>query len=161
VRVGDFLKMGEVQGTVDHIGLRSTRIRTLDRTVVSVPNGQIANVSLETLSARDKFWFHPVVGLVYETTPERLHQVVDGIRQLLTEHPLVDVSSVRVRFIRLGAFSLDIDVFAYLLARDWNHFLEIQERLLFGITEIISRAGTSIAFPSQTTYVANAGVEIK
>jgi MscS family membrane protein len=99
-----------------------------------------------------------VVGLVYETTPEQLHQVVDGIRQLLTEHPLVDVSSVRVRFIRLGAFSLDIDVFAYLLARDWSHFLEIQELLLFGITEIINRAGTSIAFPSQTTYVAGAAV---
>ena len=155
VRVGDFLKMGEIQGTVDHIGLRSTRIRTLDRTVVSVPNSQIANVSLETISARDKFWFHPVVGLVYETTPEQLHQVLDGIRQLLTEHSAVDTVSVRVRFIRLGAFSLDIDVYAYLLARDWSHFLEIQEHLLFSITEIISRAGTSIAFPSQTTYVAN------
>jgi MscS family membrane protein len=156
VRVGDFLKMGDVQGTVDHIGLRSTRIRTLDRTVVSVPNSQIANVSLETISARDKFWFHPVVGLVYETTPEQLHQVVDDVRRLLTEHPAVDPVSVRVRFFRLGAFSLDVDVFAYLLARDWNHFMEIQEQLLFSITDIISRAGTSIAFPSQTTYVANA-----
>jgi MscS family membrane protein len=142
VRVGDFLKMGDIQGTVDHIGLRSTRIRTLDRTVVSVPNGQIANVSLETFSARDKFWFHP-------------REVVDGIRRMLLEHPLVDITSVRVRFFRLGASSLDIDVFAYLLARDWNHFLEIQEQLLFGITEIVTRAGTSIAFPSQTLYVAN------
>jgi MscS family membrane protein len=161
VRVGDFLKMGDVQGTVDHIGLRSTRIRTLDRTVVSVPNSQIANVSLETISARDKFWLHHVVGLVYETTPAQLHQVVDGIRDLLTNYPLVDPPSVRVRFIRLGAFSLDVDVFAYLLARDWNHFLEIQEQLLFGITDIVSRAGTSIAFPSQTTYVANAVVGVK
>ena len=159
VRVGDFLKMGDVQGTVDHIGLRSTRIRTLDRTVVSVPNGQIANVSLETLSARDKFLFHHVVGLVYETTPQQLHHVVDGITQLLTGHQLVDVPSARVRFIRLGAFSLDVDVFVYLRTRDWNHFLEIQEQLLFAITEIISRAGTSIAFPSQTTYVANAAAE--
>jgi MscS family membrane protein len=159
VRVGDFLKMGEVQGTVEHVGLRSTRIRTLDRTVVSVPNGQIANVSLETISARDKFWFHHVVGLVYETTPAQLHEVTDGIRALLANHPLVDVSSVRVRFIRLGAFSLDVDVFAYLLARDWNHFLEIQEELLFGITDVVSRAGTSIAFPSQTTYVAKTALD--
>jgi MscS family membrane protein len=154
VRVGDSLKMGDITGTVDHIGLRSTRIRTLDRTVVSVPNSQIANASLETFSARDKFWFHPVVGLVYETRPEQLHEVVDGIRRMLLEHPLIDVTSVRVRFIRLGASSLDIDIFAYLLARDWNHFLEIQEQLLFGITGIVSRAGTSIAFPSQTMYVA-------
>ena len=155
VHVGDFLKMGEIQGTVDHIGLRSTRIRTLDRTVVSVPNGQIANVSLETFSARDKFWFHPAVGLVYETRPEQIREVVDGIRRMLLDQPLVDIPSVRVRFFRLGASSLDIDVFAYLQARDWNHFLEIQEQLLFGITEIVSRAGTSIAFPSQTMYVAN------
>jgi MscS family membrane protein len=153
VRVGDFLKMGDIQGTVDHIGLRSTRIRTLDRTVVSVPNGQIANVSLETFSARDKFWFHPAVGLVYQTRPEQIREVVDGIRRMLLEHPLIDLTSVRVRFIRLGASSLDIDVFAYLQARDWNHFLEIQEQLLFGITEIVTRAGTSIAFPSQTMYV--------
>ena len=60
-----------------------------------------------------------------------------------------------MRFLRLGPFSLDIDVFAYLYARDWGHFLEIQERLLFGVTEIVNRAGTGIAFPSQTMYVAN------
>jgi MscS family membrane protein len=155
VRVGDFLKMGDVVGTVDQIGLRSTRIRTLDRTVVSIPNGQIANASLETFSARDKFWFHPVVGLRYETTPDQLRAVVDGIRHLLDEHPAVDRASVRVRFFRLGAFSLDVDIFAYLFARDWNHFLEIQEELLFSVTEIVSRAGAEIAFPSQTMYVQN------
>lgn len=155
VRVGDFLKMGEVQGTVDHIGLRSTRIRTLDRTIVSVPNGQIANMSLETLSARDKFWFHPVVGVRYETTAQQLRAVVDGIRRLLDEHPSVDHESVRVRFLRLGQFSLDVDVFAYVLARDYNHFLEIQEQLLFSVTEIVEAAGTKIAFPSQTMYLAN------
>ena len=155
VCVGDVLKMGDVLGTVDHIGLRSTRIRTMDRTIVSVPNGQIANVSLETLSSRDKFWFHPVVGLRYETTPAQLRAVVDGLRRLLDRCPLVDPSSVRVRFVRLGSFSLDIDVCAYLRARDLNHFLEIQEELLFEVTEVVSRAGTAIAFPSQTMYVAN------
>ena len=154
VRVGDSLKMGEIVGTVDHIGLRSTRIRTLDRTVVSVPNGQIANASLETLSARDKFWFHPVVTLRYETTPEQLRIVLDGIRSMLETQPAVDPKSIRVRFIRLGAFSLDVEGVAYLYARDWDHFLELQEQLLFGITEIVERAGTGIAFPSQTMYVA-------
>ena len=155
VRVGDFLKMGEVSGTVDHIGLRSTRIRTLDRTIVSVPNSQIANASLETLSARDKFWFHPVIGLRYETTPEQLHAVVDGLRHLLVEHPAIDIESVRVRFVRLGSFSLDVEIFAYLLARDWSHFLELQEQLLFDVAAIVDRSGTALAFPSQTTYVAN------
>ncbi|HEX2452744.1 MAG TPA: mechanosensitive ion channel family protein [Vicinamibacterales bacterium] len=156
VRVGDFLKMGDVTGTVDYIGLRSTRIRTLDRTVVSIPNGQIANATVETLSARDKFRFNHVIGLRYETTSDQLRTIVDGIRGLLAGHASVDRGSVRVRFFRLGSFSLDVDVFAYLYARDWNHFLEIQEELLFSVTEIVSRAGAEIAFPSQTMYVQNA-----
>lgn len=155
VRVGDFLRVGNVEGTVDRIGLRSTRIRTLDRSIVSVPNGQIANMSLETLSARDKFWFHPIVPLRYETTPDQLRAVIDGLRENLYRHPSVDYGSVRVRFLRLGPFALEIEVFAYLLARDWPHFLELQEQLLFSVTEIVTAAGTAIALPSQTMYVAS------
>ena len=139
---------------MEHVGLRSTRIRTLDRTIVTVPNSQIANVSLETLSARDTFWFHPVVGLRYETTPEQLRGVIEGIRRLLADHRQVDRTSIRVRFIRLGSFSLDVDVFAYLRARDWNDFLEIQENLLFSVMRIVREAGTDVAFPSQTLYMS-------
>src|SRR4029078_8041238 len=120
VRVGDSLKMGEIVGTVDHIGLRSTRIRTLDRTVISVPNSQIASASLETLSARDMFWSDAVLGLRYETTPDQLRTIIDGIRRLLTTPDSVSQESVRVRFIRLGAFSMDVDVFAYVFATDWD-----------------------------------------
>ena len=82
--------------------------------------------------------------------------MIDCILDLLEQHRSVDRESIRVRFFRLGSFSLDVDVFAYLYARDWNHFLEIQEQLLFGITGIVERAGTGIAFPSQTMYVADA-----
>ena len=156
VRVGDFLKVGEVEGTVEHIGLRSTRIRTMNRSVVSVPNSQIASMSLETLSARDKFWFHPVIGLRYETTTDQMRIVLDGIRSLLMREAVIDGASVRVRLLHLGAFSLDVEVFAYVLARDWPHFLEVQEELLLRITEIVTAAGTGIAFPSQTMYVEQA-----
>ena len=154
VRVGDVLKMGNVTGTVDHIGLRSTRLRTLDRTVVSVPNSQIANASLEILSARDKFWFHPIVSLRHETSPDQLRAVVEGISRLLQSHPAVDAESIRVRFINVGPSSLDVDVSAYLTAHDWGHFLELQERLLFGVTETVRAAGTATAVPVQTTPVA-------
>jgi len=154
VRVGDTLKLGETQGTVEEIGLRSTRIRTFDRTMVSIPNGQIANMSVETLSIRDKFWFHPLVGLRYETTPAQIRAIVTEVYNLLVEHSSVDSTSVRVRLLRFGAFSLDVDIFAYLSAGDWNHFLEIQENLLLSIMEIIQQAGAEIAFPSQTMYLA-------
>jgi MscS family membrane protein len=154
VRVGDTLKLGDVLGTVEDVGLRSTRIRTLDRTLVCVPNGQIANMSLETLSARDKFWFHPVVGLRYETTPVQLRSIITGIRKLLTVHSSIASSTVRVRFLRVGAFSLDVDIFAYAIARDWDDFLSIQEELLFSVINIVREAGTEIAFPSRTVYLA-------
>jgi MscS family membrane protein len=154
VHVGDTLKLGDTVGTVEEVGLRSTRIRTLDRTVVCLPNGQIAAMSLETLSARDKFWFHPVVGLRYETTPVQIRSIMTDVRKLLTQHASLDSSSVRVRFIRLGTFSLDLDIFAYVYARDWNHFLEIQEEMLLSVMDIVQRAGAEIAFPSQTMYIA-------
>ncbi len=149
VRVGDFLNVDDVQGTVEEVGLRSTRIRTLDRTLVILPNGQIANMRLETISVRDKFWFHPVIRLRHETTPEQLRLVLAHIRELLRENPNIDPNSVRVRFIRLGLFSLDIDLFAYVATPDWSGFLDIQEKLLVAIMEIVEKAGTGIAFPSR------------
>jgi MscS family membrane protein len=157
VRVGDTLKVADVVGTVDHIGLRSTRIRTLERTIVSIPNSQIANVTLETLSVRDKFWFHPAIGLRYETTPQQLRDIIDGINQLVANHPSIEKKSVRVRFLRLGSYSLDVEVVAYVVAPGWDHFLEIQEQLLFAITDLVSRVGAEMAFPSQTMYVASTG----
>ena len=92
VRVGDTLKFGDTVGTVDYIGLRSTRIRTLDRTILTVPNGQIASVGIETLSDRDKFWFHHFVGLRYETTAAQLRKVIDGVQKLLAAHKQVDAT---------------------------------------------------------------------
>ena len=157
VNVGDFLNLGDIQGTVVEVGLRSTRIRTLDRTIVSLPNGQIANMRLETISVRDKFWFHPVVGLRYETTPVQLHSFMAGVRSLLNEHANVDSITVRVRFVRFGSSSLDVDIFAYVFAPDWNNFLEIQEELLFGIMDTVRKAGAEIAFPSQSLYLAGDG----
>jgi MscS family membrane protein len=120
---------------------------------VSVPNAQIASVMLETLSVRDKFWFHPTVPLRYETRADQLCAVIDGIRGMLVRHRSIDTDSVRVRFLRLGTFSLDIEVFAYVFARDWGHFLEIQQQLLLSITEIVQHSGAVIALPSQTMYV--------
>jgi MscS family membrane protein len=150
VQVGDLLKMGQVTGTVEYIGLRSTRIRTADRTIVSVPNSQIANTTLETLSARDMYWFHPIVSLRHDTTPEQLQAVIDGIHALLSKHPNIDQSSVRARFQRFAAFSLDVEVSAYVFARDWSHFMEVQESLLLSVTRIVEQSGTAIALPWQT-----------
>ena len=154
VRVGDVLNLGDIQGTVEAVGLRSTRIRTVGRTVVSLPNAQIANMRLETLSVRDRFLFQPVLGLHHETTAVQLRSLISGVRTLLSGHDNIDLASVRVRFVRFGASSLDVEIFAYLFASDWNNFLEIQEELLYSIMDIVQKAGASMALPSQTLYLA-------
>ena len=96
-----------------------------------------------------------VVGLRYETTPAQIRIIVQDMRDLLARQPEADLDSVRVRFIRLGAFSLDVELFAYFFAPDWNRFLEIQESLLLQVMEIVERAGTEIAFPSQTLHLSD------
>jgi MscS family membrane protein len=152
IQVGDFCRAGEFTGVVEDIGLRSTRLRTLERTMVSIPNGQLATMSLENFTLRDRIRFLHVVGLRYETTADQLRYVLAEIRRLLYEHSKVDSTDARVRFVRFGSSSLDLEVLAYVLVTDYPAFLGIQEDLLLRIMDIIEASGTSVAFPSQTTY---------
>jgi len=153
VRVGDFCRFGDQVGTVEDIGLRSTRIRTPDRTLVSVPNGHLSSISLENFGVRDKIWFHPTIQLRYETSADQLRYVLAEIRQMLYAHPRVESQSARIRFAKFGACSLDLEVFAYVQATDYAVFLEVQEDLLLRIMDIVEASGTSFAFPSHTAYL--------
>jgi MscS family membrane protein len=150
MRVGDIIKVSDNQGTVEDIGLRSTRIRTLDRTLITVPNGQIGNMIIEDISARDKFWLHPILTLCSDATSSQMQTLLDGVRSVLKESQDLQFDSVRVRFLRIGISSLDVEIFAYVLAHDWNQFLEIQERLLLRILECVESSGVRFAFPLQT-----------
>jgi MscS family membrane protein len=154
IRVGDFCRAGDYLGTVENIGLRSTRIRTLGRTVVSVPNGQLGVMSLENFTTRDKIWFHHTLQLRYETTAEQLRYVLAEIRKMLYEHSKVETASARVRFIGFGSSSLNLELFAYVLETEYGSFLHIQEDLLLRIMDVIEASGSGFAFPSQTTYIA-------
>jgi len=153
VRVGDFCRIGTVMGNIVDVGLRSTRIRTLDRTIVTIPNGQLATMNLENYSYRDKFWFHPIIMLGYQTTVDQMHMVLHNIRELLDSHANVESGTARVRFINIGKMSRDVEVFAYILAVDYNEFLGIQEDLLVAILEIVESTGTPLAVPIQVTRV--------
>ena len=153
IRVGDTCRLGDTVGVIEDIGLRSTRVRTSERTIVTVPNGQASSMVVENLTARDKMWFRHVVGLRYETTSGQMRQVLANVRKLLSGHAQVETDSVRVRFVKLGASSLDLEICAYVLATDPDVFTAIQEELLLGIMETVEASGTTMAFPSQTTYV--------
>ena len=153
VRIGDACKIGDVVGDVVDIGLRSTRVRTPDRTIVTIPNGQLATSNLENYALRDKFWFHPVLSLAQQTTVDQMQMVLSNIRELLDKHPNVESSTARVRFITVRTASFDVEIFAYVLAPDFNRYLAVQEELLLQILGIIESAGTALALPTQVTHV--------
>ena len=153
--VGDVCQIGKYVGEVVDVGLRSMQLRTANRTVVYVPNGTLATMEVENLSRRDKFLFNPTVGLRYETTLEQLQRVANDIRASLAADARIEHSTLRVRLIRFGTYSLDVEVFAYVKAADFPAFLGVQEELLMRIMGIVKYAGTALAFPSQTMYVRN------
>ena len=153
VRVGDFCKFGETLGTIEEIGLRSTRVRTLDHTVVSVPNAEFINIHLNNFSKREKIWYHPKISLRYETTPDQIRYILAEVKKLLISHPKVLPDPARVRFTSFGTYSLDLDIFAYIDVTAYGEYLAIAEDLNLKIMDIIAQAGSSFAFPSQTTYL--------
>ncbi|SBT03514.1 conserved membrane hypothetical protein [Candidatus Accumulibacter aalborgensis] len=153
IRVGDFCRYGDMQGTVEAIGLRSSRIRGPDRTVTTIPNAAMARMPIVNLTQRDRMLLKAVIGLRCETTPENLRYVLVRLRELLRSHPRVHPEPARARFIGLGTSSLDIEVFAYVMTRDSAEFLGIQEDILLRIMDVVEESGAAFAFPSQTLYL--------
>jgi MscS family membrane protein len=158
-REGDFVKVEDVVGTVERIGLRSTRFRTLDRTLVSLPNGKLADMRIESFAARDRLRFAAVIGLVYETTPAQMREVLAGFERVLRGQPKLWPDSLTVRFSALAASSLDIEVMAWFETSDWAEFQLIRQELLLRFMEVVERAGTSIAFPTRTVHLGGEAVD--
>jgi MscS family membrane protein len=153
VRVGQFCRFGDKVGTVEEIGMRSTRIRTLDRTVVTVPNAEFSSLQIENFARRDFVRLFAVLGLRYETTPEQLRHILVEIRKLLYAHPMISNDPARIRFIGFGAYSLDLEIFAYVTTSDWAEFLGVREDVFLRIMDLVEASGTGFAFPSQTLYL--------
>jgi len=152
VLVGDVCRFGDRTGTVMHIGLRSTRIRTPDRTVISVPNGQFSSMALENISGRDKIWFHPTLNLRRDTTSDQLLRVLSSLREILAGHPRVETGKMPVRFIGVGPYSLDVEVIAYVTTSDYEEFVALQQELLLKMLQAVEHAGTGLAVPLQESF---------
>ncbi|MDJ0852879.1 MAG: mechanosensitive ion channel family protein [Myxococcota bacterium] len=153
VRVGDFCRFGASLGTVEEIGLRCTRVRTLDDTVLTVPNGDFAKLHVDNFAERRKIWYHPKFHLRYETTPDQIRCILVEVREILFAHPKVDPDPARIRFVGFGDWSLDLEVFAYVETSDYGEYLEIAEDLNLRIMDVVLAAGSRFAIPSQTTYL--------
>ena len=159
-RVGDVCRFGDRTGTVEDIGLRSTRIRTDERTLVAIPNGTVAAINLENLSRRDKILFTTKLGVRPESKADHVRFVLAEIRRLLYSHAKVETKTVRVRLIDISGSSLSLEVFAYILTRDFNEFAAMREDLLLRIMDVLEDSGGGLALPSQTLYLSrDSGVE--
>jgi MscS family membrane protein len=153
VRVGDFCKFGTTLGTVEEIGLRATRVRTLDNTVVSVPNAEFSRLHLENYALREKVWFHPKISLPYETTREQISTIAKGIEDMLKNHPEVHDEPIQVYFTEIGDYSHNIDVYSYVTTGDWGTYKKIAHELNTAIMDIVEKAGARLALPSRKMYV--------
>lgn len=157
IRVGDFCNFGERSGTVESIGVRSIQIRALDRTLISVPNAQFADMQIVNWARCDQMLISQTISLRYETDADQLRHVLAKIREMFHGHPRIDSETVRVRFVGYGASSLDLNIRVYARTHEWNDFFAIREDVLFRIKDIVEHSGTGFAFPSQTLYLGRDG----
>ena len=153
-QIGDYVRFGDDDGTVEEIGARSTRIRKLDGTQLTVPNSDIVQDRIANFTKRNNALFLHTVGVRYETTMQQIEALVERIRDGLRAHPMVEVDEnlPRVRLSGFGASSIDIEVRAYVATTSAHEFMAVQAELLAKIMAAVEAAGTSMAFPSTTAY---------
>ncbi len=153
-RPGDLIKLDTLMGVVETVGLRSTRVRTPDRTTVTIPNGRLADMNIESFATRDRLKFATTVSVVYGTTAAQLGRIMDELKLALETHPKRHPEDVRVALAALGATSIDIEVLAWFATTDWNEFVALRQQMLLAIMEIVARHGSDFAFPTQTLHIA-------
>jgi len=153
VRIGNYCRFGDEYGTVEEIGLRSTRLRKRDDTVISLPNSDFSQRELTNYASRRRWLYNTTLGLRYETSAEQLRYVMAKLREMLLGHPEVSPDWLHVRFDGFGAYSFDISIFAYVRTREWLNYRAIREDINLRIVDIVKEAGTGFAFPSQTAYL--------
>lgn len=144
-RLGDLCQYGNFLGTVEEIGLRNTRIRTLGNTLVTIPNSKIANTEVDNISARQSIRYNAILRLKYDTTRDQLDQVLNGVRELLVEDPRVLEDRLRVRLREFGEFALNVEVNAYVDTMDFDEYLAAVEDLNLEIFRIVEDAGATFA----------------
>ncbi|MCW8871589.1 MAG: mechanosensitive ion channel family protein [Xanthomonadales bacterium] len=153
IRVGDFCRYGEITGVVEDIGLRTTRLRTLSNTLVSIPNSRIAYVEVENYTARSKIRYSPTLRLRYDTTPDQIREIRNNVLELLQASERVHDEPLRVRFTDFDSDAVLVKVNSYLQTVDFSESLEIGEALNLRIMEIVEAAGARFALPGRSLYL--------
>ena len=153
-REGDFVKIEDnVLGTVEAVGLRSTRFRTLDRTLVTLPNGRVSEMRVESYTERDRIRLFCVLNLVRNTTSAQIKQILAGLEEVLRNHPAIWLDDVTVKLMQIGEWSLDIEIMAWFQTTDYNQFRAMRQDALIGFMEVVEKAGSSFAFPTRAVHI--------
>ncbi|WP_299805019.1 mechanosensitive ion channel domain-containing protein [uncultured Shewanella sp.] len=153
VKLGEFCRYGDNWGTIESIGLRSTRIRTLERSLITIPNSEFANMEIDNLERRDKRRLDHLLRLRPEATREQLRVLIVHLRRLLLQHPMVEEEPVRVRLTGIGEYAININMMAYIRCRDHEEFLAVQEDIIFSALQHVEQVGVSIAHSTQYQFV--------
>jgi MscS family membrane protein len=145
IMVGDFGNFGGVMGTVEDIGMRSTRVRTLNRTVMSIPNNSFAGMNLENYALRDKILFNPTFQIKRATPKDKIHSGIKALQELLKADPRIEPGPSPIRLTTLTAASFGLEIFAYARTADINDFYKIQADLFLAIDDALTAAGVELA----------------
>ena len=156
IRIGDFCKIGDVQGTIEDIGMRSTRVRTQDRTIITIPNGQLSTLQIDNQNRKDFFVFRPVLAIRQDTTPDQMRYLLVELRALLYAHARIDNTAANVRFTGITENTLKVEITGRVIAKNGDEFTEIQEDLLLRVMDIVAKSGTNLAHPTRLVYLARA-----
>ncbi|GGK74341.1 mechanosensitive ion channel family protein [Rufibacter glacialis] len=150
--VGDLVQVGEITGTIEKIGFRSTRIRTLEKSYVTLPNKSMIDKPLDNLTLRTFRRVKFDIFLTHSTTAEQLQAIVTDIQALIDGYPRTNQDG-RIRFINIGPYSKDIMVLYFIDSVDYDIYIDVKEEINYQIVEIVKKHGAAFAFPTQTVYL--------
>jgi MscS family membrane protein len=154
VHVGNFCKIGGQVGTVEDIGLRSVKLRTLDQSLLVVPNGSLAQMQFENFGPRQKCLLNQHFCLRIETQVEQLRFVLDRVQNMLDQQPEIETGTSRIRVADFAGAAFELELWAFVKTRDWATFTVIRQDVILKIAEIVEAAGTRFAAPTQLTYLS-------
>jgi MscS family membrane protein len=154
IRVGDFCQIGDQLGTVEDVGLRSLKLRTLDQNLSVVPNGSLAQMQFQNMARRSKLLINQTFSLRIETHAEQLRFVLDRVQSMLDQHPAIESGSCRVRVMSFVGSAFLLELFAYVKTGDWTEFTTIRQDVILKIAEIVEASGTQFAAPTQLAYLS-------
>jgi len=156
IRIGEWVKVGNVEGVVESIGMRTTKLRSFEESLLTIPNQMIANTPIENFSRRGIRRIKLNVGLTYGTNKEQIVHIVEEIKEMLQAHESISKKdTLLVTFKSFGDSSLNIMVYAFANSANWEKYLDIREDIHVKIMGIVEKNGSSFAFPSRSIYIEN------